>query len=103
MALTIALGVAFLAGTIYEWHDLIEVHGLTIGRNLFGTTYYTLVGFHGLHVTVGVITMLIVLGLALGRRVTHANQIGVELVSWYWHFVDVVWVFVFSIVYLFGR
>jgi cytochrome c oxidase subunit III len=102
-ALTIALGVAFLAGTIYEWRDLIEVHGLTIGRNLFGTTYYTLVGFHGLHVTIGVITMLIVLGLALGRRVTHANQIGVELVSWYWHFVDVVWVFVFSIVYLFGR
>ncbi len=82
---------------------MIEVHGLTLGRNLFGTTYYTLVGFHALHVTIGVIVMLIVLGLALGRRVTHANQSGVELVSWYWHFVDVVWVFVFSIVYLFGR
>ncbi len=102
-AMTIVLGITFLAGTAYEWHDLIEVHGLTIGRNLFGTTFYTLVGFHGLHVTAGVIVMLIVFGLALGRRVTHANQIGVELVSWYWHFVDVVWVAVFSVVYLFGR
>lgn len=102
-AITIVLGITFLAGTAYEWHDLIEVHGLTIGRNLFGTTFYTLVGFHGLHVTAGVIAMLIVFGLALGRRVTHANQICVELVSWYWHFVDVVWVAVFSVVYLFGR
>jgi len=100
---TIALGVTFLAGTAYEWRELIERHGLTIGRNLFGTTYYVLVGFHGLHVTGGVIIMIVVLGLALGRRVTHANRGGVELVSWYWHFVDVVWVAVFSVVYLFGR
>lgn len=100
---TIVLGVGFLAGTGYEWYDLIKGHGLTIGRNLFGTTFYTLVGFHGLHVTAGVIIMLVVLGLALGRRVTHANRSGVELVSWYWHFVDAVWVAVFSVVYLFGR
>jgi heme/copper-type cytochrome/quinol oxidase subunit 3 len=76
---------------------------LTIGRNLFGTTFYTLVGFHGLHVTVGVIVMLVVLGLALRRRVTRDNQIGVQLVSWYWHFVDAVWVAVFTVVYLVGR
>ncbi len=60
-SLTIALGIAFLLGTAYEWHELITVHHLTISRNLFGTTYYTLVGFHGLHVTAGVIAMLIVL------------------------------------------
>jgi cytochrome c oxidase subunit III len=100
--LTIVLGIVFLAGTAYEWRDLIA-QGLTVQRNLFGTTYYTLVGFHGVHVTAGVITMLIVLGLALRRQVTAGNPHGVELVSWYWHFVDVVWVVVFTVVYLVGR
>jgi cytochrome c oxidase subunit III len=100
---TIALGVAFVVGTIIEWRELIQVHSLTIGRNLFGTTYYTLVGFHLLHVTVGVIAMLVVLALAIGRRVNPANRSGVQLVTWYWHFVDAVWVAVFSVVYLFGR
>src|SRR4029077_10209684 len=97
---TIVLGVLFLGGTAYEWYGLIVHHGLTISRNLFGTTYYTLVGFHGLHVTVGVITMLVFLGLALRRKVTSTNRIGVELVSWYWHFVDGVWVVVFTVVYV---
>ena len=100
---TILLGIVFLAGTAYEWNDLIVEHGLTISRNLFGTTYYTLVGFHALHVTVGVIVMLIVLGLALSHQVTGSKQVGVELVSWYWHFVDGVWVVVFTVVYLVGR
>ena len=100
---TIALGVVFLLGTAYEWHGLIYDHGLTISRNLFGTTYYTLVGFHGLHVTAGVVAMLVVLGLALRRQVTVENQTGVEMVSWYWHFVDGVWVVVFTVVYLIGR
>jgi cytochrome c oxidase subunit 3/cytochrome o ubiquinol oxidase subunit 3 len=95
--------VVFLGGTALEWRDLIERHQLTIGRNLFGTTYYTLVGLHALHVTGGVTIMLIVLGLALGRRVTSANRAGVGLVSWYWHFVDGVWVVVFTVVYLVGR
>jgi cytochrome c oxidase subunit 3/cytochrome o ubiquinol oxidase subunit 3 len=102
-AATIVLGVAFLAGTGYEWFNLIEKEGLTISRNLFGTTFYTLVGFHSLHVTGGVITMLIVLGLALRRRITEKNHMAVQLVSWYWHFVDGVWVVVFTVVYLLGR
>ncbi len=97
-AATIGLGFVFLAGTGYEWYDLITRDGLTIGRNLFGTTFYTLVGFHGLHVTVGLITMLVVLLVRPGP-----DRRGVELVSWYWHFVDAVWVVVFSVVYLFGR
>jgi cytochrome c oxidase subunit 3 len=100
--LTIVLGIVFLAGTAYEWRDLIA-QGLTMQRNLFGTTYYTLVGFHGAHVTAGVIIILIVLGLALRRQVTTANPHGVELVSWYWHFVDGVWLVVFTVVYLVGR
>jgi len=100
---TIVLGVLFLGGTVYEWYGLIVHHGLTISRNLFGTTYYTLVGLHALHVTGGVTIMLIVLGLALRRHVTTANRAGVGLVSWYWHFVDGVWVVVFTVVYLVGR
>jgi cytochrome c oxidase subunit III len=102
-AATIALGVIFLLGTAYEWRELIERHHLTIGRNLFGTTYYTLVGFHGLHVTGGIVAMSIVMGLAMARQVTRANGLGVEMVSWYWHFVDAVWVVVFLVVYVFGR
>jgi cytochrome c oxidase subunit 3/cytochrome o ubiquinol oxidase subunit 3 len=93
---TIGLGLAFLAGTGYEWFDLITRDGLTIDRNLFGSTFYTLVGFHGLHVTAGLVAMAVVLALGAGRR-------AVELVSWYWHFVDGVWIVVFSVVYLFGR
>ena len=100
---TIVLGVVFLAGTAFEWRDLIYRHHLTISRNLFGTTYYTLVGLHATHVTVGVTIMLIVLGLAVSREVTSANRAAVGLVSWYWHFVDVVWVVVFTVVYVVGR
>jgi cytochrome c oxidase subunit 3/cytochrome o ubiquinol oxidase subunit 3 len=99
-AATIALGVAFLAGTGYEWYGLIVDDRLTISRNLFGSTFYTLVGFHALHVTVGVIAMLVVLGLALVRRIAPAHAEAPQLVSWYWHFVDGVWIVVFAIVYL---
>ena len=100
---TIVLGAVFLGGTAFEWHDLIHRYNLTISRNLFGTTYYTLVGLHALHVTGGVTIMLIVLALALRRQVTTANREGVGLVSYYWHFVDVVWIVVFTVVYLVGR
>jgi cytochrome c oxidase subunit III len=101
--LTIGLGVLFLVGTGYEWYDLIYNKGLTISRNMFGTTFYTLVGFHAAHVTGGVIMMLILLGLALRGQVSPSNVLGVELVSWYWHFVDVVWLVVFTLVYVIGR
>ena len=100
---TIALGVLFLLGTAYEWNTLITRDGLTINRNLFGTTYYTLVGFHALHVTVGVVVMLIILGLAAKRQIAGHRPVAVQLASWYWHFVDGVWVVVFTVVYLIGR
>jgi cytochrome c oxidase subunit 3/cytochrome o ubiquinol oxidase subunit 3 len=100
---TIVLGTVFLVGTAFEWHDLIYNYNLTISRNLFGTTYYTLVGLHALHVTGGVTIMLIVLGLALGKQLTSASRPGIGLVTWYWHFVDGVWVVVFTVVYLAGR
>jgi cytochrome c oxidase subunit 3/cytochrome o ubiquinol oxidase subunit 3 len=101
--LTIVLGVLFLLGTMLEWNDLIGRWGLTISRNLFGTTYFTLVGFHALHVTIGVLVLSIVFGLVWRRHVTARDQTGVEVVSWYWHFVDGVWVVVFSLVYMVGR
>jgi cytochrome c oxidase subunit 3 len=97
-AATIGLGFLFLIGTGYEWYDLITKDGLTISRNLFGSTFFTLVGFHGLHVTVGLVTMLVVLLVRSGQ-----DRRGVELVSWYWHFVDAVWVVVFTVVYILGR
>jgi cytochrome c oxidase subunit 3 len=100
---TIVLGVTFLTGTAYEWHELITERGLTISRNLFGTTYYTLVGFHALHVTLGVFAMLITLVLAARGAVTARYHAGVGLVGWYWHFVDAVWVVVFTVVYVVGR
>jgi cytochrome c oxidase subunit 3/cytochrome o ubiquinol oxidase subunit 3 len=99
-AATIVLGLLFLLGTAYEWYELIYTHGLTISRNQFGTTFFTLVGFHALHVSAGILVMTIVLALAIGRQITPANPGGVQLVSWYWHFVDGVWVVVFIVVYL---
>jgi cytochrome c oxidase subunit 3/cytochrome o ubiquinol oxidase subunit 3 len=102
-AATIGLGLCFLVGTGLEWADLIGQWGLTISRNLFGSTYFTLVGFHALHVTAGLITMTVVLGLALRRHVAAQNATGVEAISWYWHFVDGVWVVVFLVVYVVGR
>ncbi len=101
--LTIALGAAFLAGTGYEWGNLIVEHDLTISRNLFGTTFYTLVGFHGLHVTIGLIALIVVLLLGLRGEVSAENGIAAQMVSWYWHFVDAVWVAVFTVVYVVAR
>jgi len=100
---TIALGTAFLVGTAVEWHGLITQQHLTISRNLFGTTFYSLVGFHAIHVTVGVLIMTLVFVLSLGGNMTAKNHGGVTLVSWYWHFVDGVWIVVFSVVYLSPR
>jgi cytochrome c oxidase subunit 3 len=100
---TIVLGVVFLAGTAYEWHELIFGKGLKISTNLFGSTYYTLVGFHAFHVTIGVIALVTLLIVVLRHEMTPRHALGVRLGSWYWHFVDVVWVVVFTVVYLVSR
>ena len=102
-SVTILLGALFLLGTAYEWRGLFVEHGLTISRNVFGSCYFTLIGFHALHLTVGVVVMLTVLGLTITRLLTIKNRTGAELVSWYWHFVDAVWVVVFTVVYIVGR
>ncbi len=101
--LTIALGGLFLYGTAQEWHRLIYERGLTISTNLFGTTYYSLVGLHGFHVTAGLLMLLTVAIFTLAGRVGAEQSRRVEVLSMYWHFVDAVWVVVFTVVYLFGR
>jgi cytochrome c oxidase subunit III len=101
--LTIALGGLFLYGTGQEWHRLIYQHGLTISTNLFGTTYYSLVGLHATHVTVGLIMLSIVLLFGLAGRVGSEQSARVDVLSMYWHFVDAVWVVVFTVVYILGR
>src|ERR1700751_4145234 len=101
--LTIALGGAFLYGTAQEWHRLIFEHGLTIATNLFGTTYYSLVGLHAFHVTAGLIKLLGVWTFEFTGRMGVSQSGRVAVLSMYWHFVDVVWVVVFTVVYVLGR
>ena len=101
--LTIALGALFLYGTGQEWHRLIYEHGLTISTNLFGTTYYSLVGLHAFHVSAGLIMMSIMLFFGLAGRVGPEQSARVDVLSLYWHFVDAVWVVVFTVVYVLGR
>ena len=101
--LTIALGGTFLVGTALEWRHLIYVDGLTIQTNLFGTTYYSLVGLHAFHVTVGLLALTAVLLFALLGDVKQQHSERVEVLSLYWHFVDAVWVVVFTVVYIIGR
>jgi cytochrome c oxidase subunit III len=102
-SLTIVLGGLFLFGTGREWHRLIYERGLTISTNLFGTTYYSLVGLHAFHVTVGMIMLSIVAVFAFAGRLGAEHARRIDVLSMYWHFVDAVWVVVFTVVYVLGR
>ena len=102
-SLTILLGGLFLFGTGLEWHRLIYEHGLTISTNLFGTTYYPLVGLHAFHVTAGLIMLSIVLIFGLAGRVGADQFSRIDVLALYWHFVDAVWIVVFTVVYIVGR
>ena len=100
--ITIALGAYFLAGTAREWARLIR-EGLTITTNLFGTTYYSLVGLHAFHVVVGLLALTVVLAFALRGAIKREHTERIEVLALYWHFVDAVWVVVFTVVYIIGR
>jgi cytochrome c oxidase subunit 3/cytochrome o ubiquinol oxidase subunit 3 len=100
---TITLGGAFLFGTGREWQRLIYEHGLTISTNLFGTTYYSLVGLHAFHVVVGLVLMAIVALFAIVGYVGREHSSRVDVIALYWHFVDAVWIVVFTVVYVIGR
>src|SRR5215467_14828630 len=99
---TILLGGTFLFGTVREWIRLIFHEGLTVSTNLFGTTYYSLVGLHAFHVTMGLLALISValFYFAAQLRPEHAERL--EILSMYWHFVDAVWVVVFTVVYVVG-
>jgi cytochrome c oxidase subunit III len=101
--LTLTLGAIFLFETGREWHRLIYHKGLTISTNLFGTTYYSLVGLHAFHVSVGLIGLFTVLLLALLGRIKQEDSRHIDVFAMYWHFVDVVWIVVFTVVYIIGR
>lgn len=102
-AATAALAAVFLAGTGLEWKRLIVEKGLTIRTNLFGTTFYSLVGLHAFHVTAGLFFFLVVLGLALAGLVGREHAPRTHVLAMYWHFVDAVWIVVFLVVYVVGR
>jgi cytochrome c oxidase subunit III len=101
--ITCLLAVVFLADTAREWHKLIYHDGLTVRTNVFGTTFYSLVGLHAAHVTVGLIMLTLVLILSLANRVKPEHAYQLQVLSLYWHFVDSVWVVVFTVVYIVGR
>jgi len=102
-ALTMLLGMVFLSGTAIEWKRLIYVDGLSIRTNLFGTTFYSLVGLHATHVIVGLIGLSIIMAFTLAGRVEERHAERIQVFALYWHFVDAVWVVVFTVVYIVGR
>jgi cytochrome c oxidase subunit III len=103
LAGTVLLGTIFLITTAQEWYHLIHDEGLTIQTNLFGTTYYSLVGLHATHVVVGLIMLSLVLWFSVSGRLKEEHSAKLEVLSLYWHFVDAVWVVVFLVVYVLGR
>jgi cytochrome c oxidase subunit 3/cytochrome o ubiquinol oxidase subunit 3 len=101
--LTVLLGLEFIHQTAAEWYHLIYVDHLRISTNLFGTTFYMLVGLHASHVIVGLIFLLIVLAVTLLGFPAQTQIRRITFLSWYWHFVDAVWVVVLTTVYIIGR
>ncbi len=93
------LGTVFLGGQVYEFTSFVR-EGAGIGRNLFGSTFFTLTGFHGAHVSVGVLLLFSIFLNSLRGKVTQKDSLTVELVGLYWHFVDIVWIVIFTVVYL---
>lgn len=96
---TVFCGLGFVGMQIYEFSHFVH-EGLTIKTNLFGATFYTLTGFHGTHVSVGVLWLATLFILALRGKITPAKAVNLEIAALYWHFVDVVWVVIFPVVYL---
>ena len=96
---TAMLGLTFVGGQVYEFTTFYD-EGLSITTNLFGTTFYVLTGFHGVHVTVGILMLLSLVGFSAAHRMPDDAAFPVEMVGLYWHFVDIVWIVIFTVVYL---
>jgi heme/copper-type cytochrome/quinol oxidase subunit 3 len=96
---TAALGILFISGQAYEFTEFNH-EGLSLSQNLFGTTFFVLTGFHGAHVTVGVLILLSLFAMTLRGKITQAESLHIELAGLYWHFVDIVWIVIFTLIYL---
>jgi cytochrome c oxidase subunit 3/cytochrome o ubiquinol oxidase subunit 3 len=96
---TALLGMTFIAGQVYEFTKFVE-EGMTIKTNVIASSFFTLTGFHGAHVTVGILMLLSLYGMSLDGRLPSSRSETVELVGLYWHFVDIVWIVIFTVVYL---
>ena len=99
LALTVALGAVFLALQVYEYRHAYTEMGLTLGAGVYGATFFMLTGFHGFHVLVGTTMLIVMLLRSIAGHFTPDHHFAFEAVSWYWHFVDVVWVLLFVLVY----
>ena len=101
LGLTVALGISFLTLQVVEYMEAYNELGLTLGSGIYGSTFFMLTGFHGAHVTMGTIMLFVILLRCLRGHFSPENHFGFEAASWYWHFVDVVWLFLFTFVYWF--
>ena len=99
LTVTALLGASFIAGQIYEFTAFVR-EGLTLKTNLFGSSFFVLTGFHGVHVTLGILMLLSLVNLSRRGKITQAKAETVEIVGLYWHFVDVVWIVIFTVIYL---
>lgn len=99
LALTVMLGIAFLILQAHEYGEAYTHLNLTLDSGIYGTTFFMLTGFHGAHVTLGTIMLIVILLRAMWGHFTPENHFAFEGVAWYWHFVDVVWLFLFVFVY----
>jgi heme/copper-type cytochrome/quinol oxidase subunit 3 len=96
---TALLGMTFIGGQIYEFTTFVE-EGLTLSTSPFGSSFFVLTGFHGAHVTVGILMLLSLVGMSMAGQITQSESLKVELIGLYWHFVDIVWIIIFTVVYL---
>jgi cytochrome c oxidase subunit 3 len=99
LALTIALGITFLSLQAFEYHEAYSDLNLKLTTGAYGATFFMLTGFHGFHVTVGTLMLIVILGRSIAGHFTAEHHFGFEGVAWYWHFVDVVWLLLFILVY----
>ena len=99
LMLTVLLGISFLCLQAHEYYDAYTDMNLTLDAGIYGTTFFMLTGFHGLHVTIGTIMLIVILGRSILGHFTPERHFAFEAVAWYWHFVDVVWLFLFIFVY----
>ena len=99
LSVVIVLGIVFLGFQVYEFTHFVG-EGLTIQRNIFGSSFFVLTGFHGAHVTVGVIWLTTLLIMAIRGKLPPAKALNVEIAGLYWHFVDIVWIVIFTFIYL---